>query len=94
MKLEPKAVSVTEVRANLARLLDEITEHEPVVITWHGRPAAVLLAIGEYDALGETVEVLSDTDAVAGIEEALVEIERGDTVPLLDVRRELAERHR
>lgn len=42
--------------------------------------------------LKETVEVLSDQDALATLEAALAEIERGETVGLAELRRELAER--
>jgi prevent-host-death family protein len=38
-----KQVSVSEARANLPALLDEVTEGEEVTITRHGKPVAVLV---------------------------------------------------
>jgi antitoxin YefM len=90
-----KTVPVRELRAELAGLLDDVADRrEHVVVTRHGRPAAVLIPIDEYDALEETAEILSDPDALAAIEEGLAEIERGETVSLGNLRTELAQRRR
>lgn len=40
--------------------------------------------------LEETAEILSDPDAIAALEEGLGEIERGETVTLAELRKELA----
>jgi antitoxin YefM len=48
--------------------------------------------IDEYEALEETAEILSDRDALAALETGLAVLERGETVSLEDLRRELAER--
>jgi PHD/YefM family antitoxin component YafN of YafNO toxin-antitoxin module len=48
--------------------------------------------ISEYLALRETAEVLSDPDALSALEVGLVEIERGETITLGELREELAER--
>jgi PHD/YefM family antitoxin component YafN of YafNO toxin-antitoxin module len=44
--------------------------------------------------LEETAEILSDPYALAALEAALAEIERGETVTLAELRDELAERRR
>ncbi len=82
-----------ELRENLSSVLDELNEHrDHVVVTRNGIPAATLVPIGEYEALEETAEILSDPDTLAAIEEGLGEIERGETVTLEELRKELAER--
>jgi prevent-host-death family protein len=73
-------------------LSDVADRRDHVLVTRNGRPAAALVPIDEYEALEETAEVLSDPDALAAIEAGLVEINRGETVELDDLRRELAER--
>ena len=51
----PKTVPVRQFRSNLADLLDEVVDRrEHVTITRHGRPAAVVIPVGEYEALEET----------------------------------------
>ncbi len=88
-----KTVPVRELRKNLSSLLDDVsTRRDHVLVTRHGAPAAALVPIGEYEALEETAEVLSDPDAIRALEAGLAEIARGETVTLDDLRQELAER--
>jgi len=88
-----KTVPVRELRNNLSSLLDDVSDRrEHVLVTRNGAPAAVLVPIDEYEALEETAEVLSDTDALAALETGLAEIERGETITLAELRSELADR--
>jgi prevent-host-death family protein len=88
-----KLVPVREFRSNLSRLLSDVADRrDHVLVTRNGKPAAALVPIDEYDALEETAEILSDADAMAALEAGLAEVERGETVTLSDLRRELAER--
>ena len=88
-----KTVPVRELRNNLSELLSDVADRrDHVLVTRNGRPAAALVPIDEYEALEETAEILSDPDALAAIEQGLGDIERGETVTLEELRRELAER--
>jgi antitoxin YefM len=88
-----KTVPVREFRSNLSELLSDVADRrDHVLVTRNGRPAAALVPIDEYEALEETAEILSDSDALAAIEAGLAELERGETVTLADLRHELAER--
>ncbi len=87
-----KTVPVREFRRNLSRLLSDVADRrDHVLVSRHGRPAAVLVPVDEYEALEETAEILSDPDALAALEVGLAELERGETVSLEDLRRELDE---
>jgi antitoxin YefM len=62
-------LNVTEARANLYKLIDGTTaNHEPVVITGK-RGNAVLLAEDDWNAINETLHLLS----VPGMRESIVE---------------------
>jgi antitoxin YefM len=62
-------VNVTEARANLYKLIDDASvSHEPVVITGK-RGNAVLLAEGDWNAINETLYLLS----VPGMRETIIE---------------------
>jgi|SRR5918995_2723154 prevent-host-death family protein len=88
-----KTVPVRELRSNLSRLLDEVSDRrDHVVVTRNGSPAAALIPVDEYEALEETAEVLSDPGALAALEEGLAEISRNEVIPLAELRAELAER--
>jgi antitoxin YefM len=90
-----KTVPVREFRTHLAELLDEVADRrEHVTVTRHGRPAAVLIPVDEYDALEETAEILSDEDTLAAIRRGVDDLAAGDVVPLEQVRDEHAARSR
>ena len=62
-------LNVTEARANLYKLVDDTTvSHEPVIITGK-RGNAVLLAEDDWNAINETLHILS----VPGIRESIIE---------------------
>ena len=51
-------------RANVASFVDQVREtRRPIVLTQHGRSAAVLLGAADYEALVEEIEVLRDIHA-------------------------------
>ncbi len=90
-----KTVPVREFRRNLSQLLSDVADRrDHVLVSRHGRPAAVLIPVDEYEALEETAEILSDSDALAALEAGVAELARDETVTLEDLRRELAERRR
>ena len=90
-----QTVPVRELRSNLAKLLNDVADRrDHVLVTRNGKPAAALVPVDEYDALEETAEILSDPDAIAALETGLGELERGESVELSELRRELAEKRK
>lgn len=88
-----KLVPVREFRRRLSELLSDVADRrDHVLVTRNGKPAAALVPIDEYQALEETAEILSDSDALDAIEAGLAELARGETVTLEELRDELAER--
>ncbi|MBI4313171.1 MAG: type II toxin-antitoxin system Phd/YefM family antitoxin [Chloroflexi bacterium] len=58
-------VPVTELKTNLAKLLERLeTDGSPVYVTLHGKAKAVLVKYAEYEALQEKVEDLEDALAM------------------------------
>lgn len=52
---------LSEFRANAAAFVSQVKETKrPLILTQHGRSAAVLLDVAEYEALVEQVELLRD----------------------------------
>lgn len=56
-------VPITEAKARLSEIVRE-SEHRNVLLMKHGRPAAVVLSAGQYDALMERIEDMSDRLAI------------------------------
>jgi antitoxin YefM len=70
---------LAEVKNRLSEVVEEIErEHGRVVITKHGRPAAIVLSIEDLESLEETLDILGNSTAMAGISESLAELEAGE----------------
>ena len=72
-----------EVKNRLSEMVAQVeAQHGRVVITKHGRPAAVLMAVEDLESLEETLAILSDPEAMADLEEARRDIAAGRVTPL------------
>ncbi|MDA1349244.1 MAG: type II toxin-antitoxin system Phd/YefM family antitoxin [Chloroflexi bacterium] len=77
---------LTAFRANVASFVDQVRETgRPLVLTQHGRSAAVLLGAADYEALIEELEVLRD------IQVSERELAEGRGIPHDQVAQELRE---
>jgi len=82
--------SLRAVRDHLSEVVDRVeSQHERVVITRNGRTAAVLISPEDLAQLEETIDVLSDPQALADIREADQAYARGDVVRGVDAVRNL-----
>ena len=89
MTIEP----LRSVRDHLSEFVDRAErEHERIIVTRNGRPAAVILAYDDLAALEETLDVLRDPEAVADIRLADAEVARGEVVRGVDAVRALRPR--
>lgn len=72
---------VAEVRARLSQVVDEAaTTHERFDITRNGRRVAVLLGADDFDALQETIAVLSDPELLRAHAEGMAALAADDSV--------------
>ena len=55
-------------------------EHERIVVTRNGRPAAVLISSDDLASLEETISVFADSEAVRALQEAEAAVAAGDVV--------------
>lgn len=52
---------LADVKNRLSEVVDRLErEHGRVVVTKHGRPAAVMLSVEDLESLEETLDILSD----------------------------------
>jgi prevent-host-death family protein len=69
---------LAEVKNHLSEVVDRLErEHGRVVITKHGRPAAVVLSIEDLEGLEETLELLADPKVMRRIRKANTELAEG-----------------
>lgn len=67
---------LTEVRDKLREVVDKVVETgTEYIITRHGKPVAVVLSIDEYETLVETLNILSDDDAMTAVREGEADLD-------------------
>ena len=82
-----KVLPLSEVKARLSEVVDEVEQqHERVVLTRNGRPAAVLMSADELASIEDTLELLSQPGALNEIAEARREVSTGDVVSADELR--------
>jgi prevent-host-death family protein len=85
--------SLADVKAHLSEIVDLVEiEHERVVITRRGRPAAVILSPSDLESMEETLELLSSPEAVTEIRAAQREIERDEYLTAAELRAKYLDR--
>jgi antitoxin YefM len=74
----PEHLSLAEVKNHLSEVVDRIERaHGRIVITKHGRPAAVIVSIEDLEGLEETLSILGNPELMREIQEAEAEIGKG-----------------
>ena len=69
---------LAEIKAHLSEIVDRVErEHDRVVLTRNGRPAAVIMSPADLEALEDTLDLLSDSDAMGEINVARAEAAEG-----------------
>ena len=80
---------LSEFRANAASFVQQVQgTKRPVILTVHGRSAAVLLDVGEYETLLDQLELLRDVKAAEG------QLKQGRTVSQAKARGKVLARFR
>jgi antitoxin YefM len=77
--------SLRNVKDRFSEFVDRVNrEHERVVVTRNGRPAAVLISPDDLDSLEETLELLGDRAAIRELVEAEAAVAAGEVVSGID----------
>ena len=73
-----RTIPLSEAKAHLSEIVKDVSEtEEVVVISKGGAPSTVLMSVGEYESLMETLEILSDPDLMKRIKQAEKELKEG-----------------
>jgi len=82
-----KTLPLANVKAHLSELVDQVeAEHDRVILTRNGRPAAVIISPDDLEALEETLDLLSRPAAVEEIRKAREELAAGEFLTAVDLR--------
>ncbi|HUF85645.1 MAG TPA: type II toxin-antitoxin system Phd/YefM family antitoxin [Acidimicrobiia bacterium] len=78
---------LAEIKKRLSEIVDGVEQrHDRVLLTRNGRPAAVILSPDDLESLEETLEILSNPEAMREIREAEAEIDRGKFISTDELR--------
>ena len=73
-----KYISVRELRKNLANVISDVKAHyERYVVSKRGKPEAVLMSMDDYEGWLETLEIMSDKEAMKDIRQAEKDLKEG-----------------
>ena len=76
LRIDQDIRSMSEFRTGIASFLKQVHDTKrPLIITQHGKGAAVLLDVGEYEVMQEKIELLKD------IQISVNQIDNGEGVP-------------
>lgn len=82
--------SLRNVKDRFSEFVDRVDrEHERVIVTRNGRPAAVLISPDDLDSLEETLSLMGDRTAIKELVEAEAAVRAGDVVRGVDAVRAL-----
>ncbi len=80
-------------QARIAELADRVArEHDHFTITRNGRADVMPISVAEYESMQETLDVLSDDEALADLRQSREDFAAGDTFDAGQVRAELERR--
>ncbi len=83
-------ITLKELRPQLPAVMKNIdTRLDRYIITKRGKPAAVMMSVDDYEGFLETMEILTDKEAVRRIKRSQEEIRKGKTISLEALRRRI-----
>lgn len=87
LRIDQDIRSMSEFRTGIASFLKQVHDTKrPLIITQHGKGAAVLLDVGEYEAMQEKLELLQD------IHTSISQIDNGEGIAQKDAKEMILKR--
>jgi prevent-host-death family protein len=72
-------MALKDVKNRLSEVVDQVErEHGRVVITKHGRPAAVVVSIDDLESLEETLTIMSKPRLVTQLRDSLADLQEDE----------------
>ncbi|MFH0796145.1 MAG: type II toxin-antitoxin system Phd/YefM family antitoxin [Candidatus Omnitrophota bacterium] len=83
-------ISLKELRPELPGVIRDIDIRlDRFIITKRGKPTAIMMSLDDYEGLLETIEILSDKEAIKRIKKAKQQIKEGKIISLKELRRKI-----
>jgi PHD/YefM family antitoxin component YafN of YafNO toxin-antitoxin module len=79
---ETKTLTTVDARRKLTKLPEELgTEPTTVAVTRRGKPVLAIMTWDDYQAILETLEILSDDEAVQQLRQSIKEVKEEKAIP-------------
>lgn len=78
---------ISETRKKITSLASNLSPDETISVTNRGKEVLAILPWESYEALMETLEIMSDKELMKDLEKGIEEYKRGELVGLDDVER-------
>ena len=83
-----ETLPLATVKSKFSEMVDRVEHtHDRIIVTRNGRPAAVLMSPEELESLEDTLDLLSDPEAMRELAESKSANESGDYIEGDDLRR-------
>ncbi len=93
MLVMSETFSLAHIKAHLSEVVDRVEhQHDRVVLTRNGRPAVILVSPDDLEAIEDTLDLLSDPQALKEINRAREEIAEGNVLDGETLRRKYVAR--
>ncbi len=87
---ETEEITIVDARRDLTKLPERLGTHPATVaVTRRGKPVLAIMAWEDYEAILETLEILSDEEAVEKLRRSIQEVKEGKTIPWEEARARL-----
>ena len=78
---------LAEVKAKFSEMIDRVeAQHDRITVTRNGRPAAVLMSTDDLASLEDTLDLLSNPNALNELKRAREEVAVGNSVTAAELR--------
>ena len=82
MTRETKEITTVDARRELTKLPEKLGAHPATVaVTRRGKPVLAIMTWEDYQTILETLEILSDDEAVERLHRSIKEVKEGKQIP-------------
>ena len=79
--------SLADAKAHFSEIIDLVeSQHERVIITRHGKPAAIIMSPDDLEGIEETLDILSTPGALEEIRAADADVRAGNYLTAAELR--------
>ena len=85
-----RTITLKELRPKLPQIIQEIdSKMDRFIITKRGKPAALMMAVEDFESIMETLEIMSDRKLMKKIRRSQEEIKEGKVIEMAELERKL-----